>query len=86
VGLVNRVIGSVVMVLAAGGSAALFYLVGPATLPLIIGLLVLTVLVVSVFTSYLNTAYYTCLYLWATATEAATAPVPAPAPLAAVAW
>ena len=47
---------------------------------------VLLVLTVSVFTSYLTTAYYTCLYMWAVATEAAGAPVPAPAPLAAIAW
>ena len=47
------------------------------------------IMVATVVTSYTNTAYHTCLYLWARDVEKAqasgnTAQVPAPAPLAAV--
>lgn len=86
VGLVNRVIGTVAMVVAFGVALGLYALLGTAALPLAIGVVVLMVFAVSVLTAYLNTAYYTCLYLWAAATERAGAPVPAPAPLYAAAW
>ena len=46
------------------------------------------VMVASIFSSYTNTAYHTCLYIWARDVETANAqgssiPVSAPAPLAA---
>lgn len=85
VGLVNRLVGFVVVALAIGGGV-LFYLATPALLPVAIGMGLVGILLASIFTAYLNTAYYTCLYLWAAATETAEAAVPAPAPLAAVAW
>jgi len=41
------------------------------------------VLVASIFSSYINTAYHTCLYIWARDVERAGGRVSAPAPLAA---
>jgi hypothetical protein len=86
VGVVNQVIGTVTMLLAIAIAYGFYSIAAAAAIPFIIGWILLLVLAVSVFTSYLNTAYYTCLYLWAAATEQATEPVPAPAPLAALAW
>jgi hypothetical protein len=86
VGLLNRVLGTVTMVLAGGLAFGLYALGGAALLPVIIGVVIVAVLLVSVFTAYLNSAYFTCLYLWAAAAEAAGQPVPAPEPLAAFAW
>lgn len=80
--LVNKVIGSVV-VLAALFSGGGLYLASPALLPLAIVIGVVLISLAMVFTAYLRTAYYTCLYLWAAAAEEAKQPVAAPEPLAA---
>ncbi len=52
-------------------------------LPLAIAGVILVVTLVSAFTGFVRTAYYTCLYLWALAMESAQSEaVPAPEPLA----
>ncbi len=68
----------------SGGSAAV------SVIGIVIGALIFFtfVMVASVFSSYTNTAYHTCLYIWAREVETAKAqgssvPVQAPAPLAA---
>ncbi len=86
VGLVNRVLAAVAMVVAVGVAFLLYGAMGAAALPLIIVILAMTMLLVSVLATYLSTAYYTCLYLWAEAAEEVQSSVPAPAPLAAVGW
>ncbi len=81
VGLFNRVLGLAAMLVVTAVGVALYVTLGLATLPLVIALGLTVVVVLSILTAYLNTAYYTCLYLWAAATERAKVPVPAPAPL-----
>jgi len=81
VGLLNRVLGLAALLIAGGVGVALYLAAGPVALPLIVAVVLMLVLIVSILTAYLNTAYYTCLYLWAAATETAKSPVPAPAPL-----
>ncbi len=80
--LVNKVIGSVIILVAVVGAGGL-YLLSPALLPLAIVVAVAFISAAMVFTAYLRTAYYTCLYLWAAASEQAKQPVAAPEPLAA---
>jgi hypothetical protein len=55
----------------------------PGALPVLIASCVGLLIIVSAAVSYVHMAYYTCLYEWAAATEAAGEPVAAPAPLAA---
>jgi hypothetical protein len=55
----------------------------PVLIPIWIALGVGWLLMLSAGAGYVRMAYYTCLYEWAAATEAAHEPVPAPAPLAA---
>jgi hypothetical protein len=84
-------IGFVVAVGIGGGSA---YLSGGITAVSIVGIVIGAliffsfVMVASIFSSYTNTAYHTCLYIWARDVETAQADgssvqVKAPAPLAA---
>ena len=80
--LVSQVIGFVAVFVAVGQGVLLVSLGGTALLIVGIVIGVIVISVAMVFTTYLRTAYYTCLYLWAAALEEATVPVPAPAPLA----
>jgi hypothetical protein len=93
-GLISFVVGAIgfVIAFAIGGGAA--YLSGGSTVISIIGIVIgaliffAFVVVASIFSSYTNTAYHTCLYIWAREVELAKAqgssvPVSAPAPLAA---
>ena len=68
--LVNQVIGTVVLLGTVVAGVGL-YLLSPALLPLAIVIAVVIMSFTMVFTAYLRTAYYTCLYLWAAATEEA---------------
>jgi len=80
--LVNKVISSVIVLIAVVAGVGL-YLVSPALLVLAILIALALISLAMVFTAYLRTAYYTCLYLWAAAAEEAKQPVAAPEPLAA---
>lgn len=94
-GLISSVFGIIgfVIAFAIGGGAA--YLSGGSTAMSIIGIVIgaliffAFVMIASIFSSYTNTAYHTCLYIWARDVETAKAEgssvqVRAPAPLAAV--
>lgn len=94
-GLISSVFGIIgfVIAFAIGGGAA--YLSGGSTAVSIIGIVIgaliffAFVMIASIFSSYTNTAYHTCLYIWARDVETAKAEgssvqVRAPAPLAAV--
>jgi membrane-anchored glycerophosphoryl diester phosphodiesterase (GDPDase) len=95
-GLIGFVFGVVGLVLAVAIGGGLAYLSGGAVAVSIMGIAVgaliffAFVMVASVFSSYTNTAYHACLYIWARDVERATAEgkeaarIPAPAPLAAV--
>lgn len=84
----------VVAVLLAIGLAALFAQSGTTGLLIGIGLAVLVagtlIALISALSSYVTTAYYTCLFIWARGVEQAVTrgqsaqSVPAPAPVAAV--
>ncbi len=93
-GLISFVFGAIgfVIAFAVGGGAA--YVSGGSTAVSIVGVVIgaliffTFVMVSSIFSSYTNTAYHTCLYIWAREVETAKAqgssvPVRAPAPLAA---
>jgi membrane-anchored glycerophosphoryl diester phosphodiesterase (GDPDase) len=93
-GLIGTVFGIVGLVIAfaIGGGAA--YVSGGSTAISIVGIIIgaliffAFVMVASIFSSYTNTAYHTCLYIWAREVEIAKAEgssvqVMAPAPLAA---
>lgn len=93
IGFIFGVIGLIIAFVIGGGLA--FASGGEMTLTVIgvvLGGLIFFafVMLASVFSSYTNTAYHTCLYLWAKEVEKATAEgrapaqVQAPAPLAAV--
>jgi hypothetical protein len=80
--LLNRVLGFLVAIVAAGllVSASVW---ARAMLPVALASTVCLIVVVSAFTSFVSTAYYTCLYLWARAMEEARAEsVAPPEPLA----
>jgi membrane-anchored glycerophosphoryl diester phosphodiesterase (GDPDase) len=98
---VNAITGFVGFVLVAGavifgvavtaGLGSLLDMAGViAGIVLAVAVFVLVVAVVTVFTSYIGTAYHTCLFIWAREAEKAQATgqpaqaVQAPAPLAAV--
>ncbi len=94
-GLISFVFGIIGLVIAfaIGGGAA--YLSGGSTAVSIIGIVIgaliffAFVMIASIFSSYTNTAYHTCLYIWARDVETAKAEgssvqVRAPAPLQAV--
>ena len=93
-GLISFIFGAIGFVIgfAVGGGAA--YVSGGSTTVSIVGIVIgaliffAFVMVASIFSSYTNTAYHTCLYIWAREVETAKAqgssvPVRAPAPLAA---
>ncbi|MBI3160881.1 MAG: hypothetical protein HYZ23_00145 [Chloroflexi bacterium] len=93
-GLISFVVGAIgfVIAFAIGGGAAVVS--GGSTAVSIAGIVIgaliffTFVMLASIFSSYTNTAYHTCLYIWARQVETAkahgsSAPVAAPAPLAA---
>lgn len=93
-GLISFIFGAIGLAIAfaIGGGAA--YLSGGSTVVSIVGIVIgaliffAFVMVSSIFSSYTNTAYHTCLYIWARDVETAKAEgssmqVMAPAPLAA---
>jgi hypothetical protein len=93
-GLISFIFGAIGFVIAfvIGGGAS--FVSGGSTAVSVIGIVIgaliffTFVMVASVFSSYTNTAYHTCLYIWAREVETAKAqgssvPVQAPAPLAA---
>jgi len=93
-GLISFVFGAIGFVIAFAIGGGLTYLSGGAAAVSIVGVVIgalvffTFVMVASVFSSYTNTAYHTCLYIWAREVETAkaqgsSAPVKAPAPLAA---
>ena len=92
-GLISFVFGAVGFGIAFVIGGGLTYLSGGAAVVSIVGIVIgaliffAFVMVASVFSSYTNTAYHTCLYIWAREVETAKAqgssvPVRAPAPLA----
>jgi hypothetical protein len=93
-GLISFIFGVIGFGIAFAVGGGLAYLSGGAAAISIIGIVIgaliffVFVMVASVFSSYTNTAYHTCLYIWARQVETARAqgssvPVAAPAPLAA---
>ena len=93
-GLIGFVVGAIGFVIAFAIGGGLTYLSGGATAISIVGIVIgaliffAFVMVASIFSSYTNTAYHTCLYIWAREVETAkvqgsSVPVMAPAPLAA---
>ena len=93
-GLISFVVGAIGLVIAFAIGGGLAYVSGGSTVISIIGIVIgaliffAFVMVLSIFSSYTNTAYHTCLYIWAREVETAKAqgsavPVMAPAPLAA---
>jgi hypothetical protein len=93
-GLISFVFGAIGFVIAVGIGGGLAYLSGGNTAVSIVGTVIGAliffsfVMVTSIFSSYTNTAYHTCLYIWARDVEIAQADgssvqVKAPAPLAA---
>ena len=93
-GLISFVFGALgfVIAFAIGGGAA--YVSGGSTAVSVVGIVIgaliffTFVMLASIFSSYTNTAYHTCLYIWARQVETARAhgsfeQVRAPAPLAA---
>jgi hypothetical protein len=93
-GLISFVVGAIGLVIAFAIGGGLAYVSGGSTVISIVGIVIgaliffAFVVVLSVFSSYTNTAYHTCLYIWAREVETAKAqgsavPVMAPAPLAA---
>ena len=93
IGFVFFMIG-LILALAIGGGLA--FVSGGSTALTVVGVVIgglilfTFIMVSSIFSSYTNTAYHTCLYIWAKEVEKATAEgrvaaqVQAPAPLAAV--
>ena len=79
--LINKILGTLALLVAIG-LGALLVLASTALLPVAIAIAAGVISFAMIFTSYLRTAYYTCLYLWAAAAEAADQPVAAPKPLA----
>jgi len=79
--LLSKVIGFIGALAAAGIGVWLFFAgaIGPV-LAIAAGALVLAV--VMAFTSYIRTAYYTCLFLWAVETETAGEQAVVPRPIA----
>jgi hypothetical protein len=92
-GLISFIVGAIGFVIALSIGGGLAYLSGGNTAVSIIGTVIGAliffsfVMVTSIFSSYTNTAYHTCLYIWARDVETAQADgnsiqVKAPAPLA----
>jgi hypothetical protein len=95
-GLIGFVVGAIALFVAFAIGAGLSFASGGDATISIVGIVVAAlvffavVMLLSVFSSYTNTAYHACLYIWARDVEKATAEgrvpsqVQAPAPLAAV--
>jgi len=94
-GLISFVFSMIGLVIAFVIGGGLAYISGGSTAISIVGIVIgaftffAFAMVASIFSSYTNTAYHTCLYIWAREVETAKAqgssvPVSAPAPLAAV--
>ncbi|MDO9302382.1 MAG: hypothetical protein Q7T89_13425 [Anaerolineales bacterium] len=92
-GLISFIFDAIGLAIAFAIGGGLTYLSGGAAVVSIVGIVIgaliffAFVMVASVFSSYTNTAYHTCLYIWAREVETAKAqgssvPVRAPAPLA----
>ena len=90
IGFIFGIIGFAIAFAIGGGAA---YVSGGNTVISIVGIVIAAliffafVMVASIFSSYTNTAYHTCLYIWAREVETAkaegsTVQVRAPAPLA----
>jgi hypothetical protein len=93
-GLISFIFGAIGFVIAFVIGGGLSFISGGNTaisvIAIIIGAIIFFAfaMVASIFSSYTNTAYHTCLYIWARDVETANAqgrsvPVSAPAPLAA---
>ena len=93
-GLISFIFGAIGFVIAFAIGGGVAYVSGGSTAVSIVGIVIgaliffAFVMVASIFSSYTNTAYHTCLYIWAREVETAKAqgssvPVRAPAPLAA---
>ncbi|MBI5945809.1 MAG: hypothetical protein HY864_15725 [Chloroflexi bacterium] len=93
-GLISFVFSMIGLVIAFVIGGGLAYISGGSTAISIVGIVIgafvffAFAMVASIFSSYTNTAYHTCLYIWAREVETAKAegssvPVIAPAPLAA---
>jgi hypothetical protein len=93
-GLISFVVGVIGFVIAFAIGGGVAYVSGGSTAISIVGVVIgaliffAFVMVASLFSSYTNTAYHTCLYIWAREVETAkehgsSVPVMAPAPLAA---
>jgi hypothetical protein len=81
--LVNRIIGVAAILLAVVPVVYLGVVVNPALLIPAIVVAVLWLAIVMAYTSFIRTAYYTCLYLWAVERAAAADMAAVPQPLAA---
>ena len=93
-GLISFVFSAIGFVIAFVIGGGLSFISGGSTAVSVVGIVIgaiiffAFVMVASIFSSYTNTAYHTCLYIWARDVETANAqgssiPVSAPAPLAA---
>jgi membrane-anchored glycerophosphoryl diester phosphodiesterase (GDPDase) len=93
-GLISFIVGAIGFVIAVGIGGGSAYVSGGNAVVSIVGIVIGAliffsfVMVASIFSSYTNTAYHTCLYIWARDVETAKADgssvlVKAPAPLAA---
>ncbi len=93
-GLISFVFSAIGFVIAFVIGGGLSFISGGSTAVSVVGIIIgaiiffAFVMVASIFSSYTNTAYHTCLYIWAREVETANAqgssiPVSAPAPLAA---
>lgn len=95
-GIIGFVVGVIAFIIAFAIGGGLAFASGGNTTITIVGVVIAAsvfftiIMLLSIFTSYTNTAYHACLYIWARDVEKATvegrAPnqVQAPAPLAAV--
>jgi hypothetical protein len=81
--VVSRVISFVGVLVAAAGVLWVFMVGGPKLLIPSLVVVGLFLAVVMAYTSFMRTAYYTCLYLWAVERAAARELAAVPRPLAA---
>ena len=78
-GLISFIFGAIGFVIAFGIGGGSAYLSGGSTAVSIVGIVIgaliffAFVMVASIFSSYTNTAYHTCLYIWAREVETAKA-------------
>jgi hypothetical protein len=81
--LVNRIIGFAAILLAVVPAIYIGVVLSPALLIPVIIVVVLWLAFVMAYTSFIRTAYYTCLYLWAVERAAVADMAAVPKPLAA---